>query len=429
MTLSPDAVQKPEYRRYVLGLLLVVYIINFIDRQILVILQESIKADMGLSDAQLGMLTGFSFAVFYVTCGIPIARWSDVSNRRNILSASVAVWSAFTVISGMVGNYWSLLAARIGVGIGEAGGTPPAHSLISDYYPPEQRARALSIYSMGIYIGILLGFLLGGWIDEYFGWRVAFFMVGAPGLLVALIVRLTLLEPERGRTEGAARPPAPSHSIMASLKSMWAMKSFRHASLGCAFITFMGYGMLNFMPSFTMRTYNMPIAEVGTYMALIIGIGGAAGAYAGGYLADRFGKEDKRWYFTIPAIGALIAAPANVFALWIGIADIMWFAFMVGSFGSGLFLPPVIAMAHVLVGPHARALSSAFIYLVLNIIGLGLGPPIVGLISDMLAPSLGTDSLGWGMTVACVAGLVSGLYFLSAARYLPHDLAHSAGKR
>ena len=274
---AANAPASGGYKNYVLSLLMVVYIFNFIDRQILVILQESIKADMGLSDSQLALLSGFSFAIFYVTCGIPIARWADRANRRNIVAASLTVWSLMTAVCGLVGNYWQLLLARIGVGIGEAGASPPSHSIISDYFPFESRGRALSIYSMGIYIGILFGFLAGGWLNEFFGWRVAFLVVGLPGVLLAVVVRLTLREPTRGMSD-----PEPYHQpeqvpMLSAVRSLWAMRSFRYASLGCAFNAFVGYGSLNFMPSFAIRVHQMPVGEVGTYLSLIVGFGGAIG--------------------------------------------------------------------------------------------------------------------------------------------------------
>ncbi|MDB9948865.1 MFS transporter, partial [Porticoccaceae bacterium] len=208
------------YRRYVLVLLTLVYALNFIDRQILVILQESIKVDMDLSDSQLGLLTGFAFAIFYVSVGIPIARWADVGNRRNIVSLAIAVWSGMTALSGFTQNFWQLLMARIGVGVGEAGGSPPSHSMISDYYPVEQRGSALSFYSTGVYLGILFGFLIGGWINSEFGWRTAFFVVGVPGFLVALLVRFTIREPVRGGLEGRAlEAPATFGETLRTLKS------------------------------------------------------------------------------------------------------------------------------------------------------------------------------------------------------------------
>jgi MFS family permease len=196
--LAQEAPSK-SYRRYVLFLLTIVYALNFIDRQILVVLQESIKLDMGLSDTQLGLLTGFAFAIFYVSVGIPIARLADKGNRKNIVAVAVTVWSGMTVVSGLTQNYFQLLLARIGVGVGEAGGSPPSHSIISDYYPAKERGRAMSLYSMGVYIGILVGYGVGGWINQHYGWRVAFFAVGIPGLLIALLVKFTIREPLRGQ--------------------------------------------------------------------------------------------------------------------------------------------------------------------------------------------------------------------------------------
>ncbi|HAN26929.1 MAG TPA: MFS transporter, partial [Haliea salexigens] len=207
-------------------MLTMVYAFNFIDRQILVILQEPIKADMGLSDTQLGLLSGFSFALIYVTAGIPIAYWADRGNRRNIVSLSLAVWSGMTALSGFVQNYAQLLAARIGVGLGEAGGSPPSHSMISDYFPPEQRGRALSFYSMGIYVGILLGFMFGGMIAEAFGWRAAFLIVGIPGVLFAIVLRLTVQEPLRGRWETAADNAAARPSLQDTLTLLRQLPSF-----------------------------------------------------------------------------------------------------------------------------------------------------------------------------------------------------------
>ena len=218
---------------------MVVYIFNFIDRQILVILQESIKAELDLSDQQLGLLSGFTFAVFYVVCGIPIARLADRYNRVNIVSASLAIWSAMTALSGFAGNFLQLLAARIGVGVGEAGASPPSHSIISDYFPHEERGRALSIYSIGIYIGILIGFLAGGWINQYFGWRIAFLVVGAPGILLALVVKLTLREPLRGQLDAGNHESVPDGQFLPDIKRIWSLRSFRYAALGAGLNAFL----------------------------------------------------------------------------------------------------------------------------------------------------------------------------------------------
>ncbi len=223
--------ESARARNYALGLLTLVYAFNFIDRQLLAILQESIKLELSLSDSQLGLLTGFAFAVFYVTAGIPIARWADRANRRNIVAISVGLWSLMTAVSGAVQNYAQLLVARIGVGVGEAGGSPPSHSIISDIFPPNRRATAISFYSTGVNLGILFGFLLGGWLNEYFGWRVAFVVVGVPGLLLAIIVRWTLAEPIRGLTE-QRQVSDQQHSFLDVVSLLWSRVSFRHIAMG-----------------------------------------------------------------------------------------------------------------------------------------------------------------------------------------------------
>ena len=273
---------SPAYQRFVLIMLTIVYAFNFVDRQILVILQEPIKAEMGLSDTQLGLLSGFTFAVVYVTAGIPIAYWADRGNRRNIVSLALAVWSGMTAISGFAQSYTQLLLARLGVGLGEAGGSPPAHSMISDYFPPEQRASALSFYSSGIYIGIIFGFLFGGLIADAFGWRTAFLVVGIPGVLFAIVLRLTVMEPMRGRgdsLDSAAEKPT-FRETLAFLKGL---RSFWYLALGCAFTAFTSYGNGNFFPSFLIRNHGMSLSEVGMVLALVSGICGAIGTFPVSY--------------------------------------------------------------------------------------------------------------------------------------------------
>ncbi len=413
---------SPAYKRFALAMLTAVYALNFIDRQILVILQEPIKADMGLSDAQLGLLSGFAFAVVYVTAGIPIAYWADRGNRRNVISLAVAVWSGMTAVSGLAQNYGQLLLARVGVGLGEAGGSPPAHSMISDYYPPEQRATALSIYSSGIYIGILLGFLFGGVIAEAFGWRTAFMVVGLPGVLFALILRFTLMEPTRGRWEkSAATGPQPGlKQTMALLRDR---PSFWYLALGSAFTSYVSYGNGNFMPSFLIRNHNMSIAEVGTVLALVSGVSGALGTFLGGYLSDRFGTQDKRWYLWIPMLGIALAYFPYLNMLLtddIGMGlTLVFFALILNSF----FLGPCIALSHALVAPGMRALTSAILFFVINMIGLGLGPFLTGLVSDMLVPAYGDQALRYSMLATTQVYLLALLVFALAAKHLPADLA------
>lgn len=414
-------------RNYALTVLTVIYVFNFIDRQILVILQESIKVEMGLSDTQLGLLTGFSFAVFYVTCGIPIARWADRGNRRNIVALSLTVWSVMTAISGLVANFVQLLLARIGVGVGEAGGSPPAHSMISDYFPFEERGRALSIYTMGVYIGILFGFLAGGWLNEYFGWRVAFFVVGIPGIALALILRFTVREPLRGAQdrESAATVP-PQQSMLRALAEIWAYPAVRYASLGAGFNAFVGYGVLNFMPSFLSRVHGLESGTIGTFLSLAVGIGGAGGAYLSGYLADRLGRHDKRWYPGIPAISTFMMVPFFSACVLLENLTAIWIVFFISSTLQAMFLAPLIAASHAIVGPRSRAMASALVYFVLNIIGLGLGPLFVGLVSDLLEPAYAEESLRWSMLLAAQVGLLGGWFCWLSAKHFPADLQRAA---
>jgi predicted MFS family arabinose efflux permease len=416
-----DSPKSKNYRRYVLFLLTIVYALNFVDRQILVILQESIKADMALSDAQLGLLTGFAFAIFYVSVGIPIARWADVGNRKNIVAGAVAVWSGMTALSGLTQNFYQLLLARIGVGIGEAGGSPPSHSILSDYYPAKERGRAMAIYSTGVYLGILIGFIVGGWVNEHYGWRIAFFAVGLPGLLVALIVKFTIREPIRGIADGIKIKT--SVTFKETLSILWALKSFRFFALASGLTAFCSYGIGNFLPSFLIRSHGFETTQVGISLAITAGLGGIIGTYAGGHFADKLGLKDMRWYLWVPAIPAIFAPLLITSAMFMDDSTLALACLFVSTVFGALYLGPVIAITHTLVNPNMRAMSSAILFLVLNLIGLGCGPLVVGLISDALTPSLGSDALRYAIAGVSFVGLLSMLAFYRAAKYLPEDLA------
>ncbi|MDA8662395.1 MFS transporter [Luminiphilus sp.] len=418
---NPYASSRTGY--YALCILTIVYSINFIDRQLLSILQESIKADLMLSDAQLGLLTGFAFAVFYTFAGLPIASLADRSNRRNIVAVSLTVWSGMTALSGMAQNYGQLLAARVGVGIGEAGGSPPSHSMISDIFPPEKRASAIGFYSTGISIGILFGFLFGGWLNEFFGWRVAFFVVGVPGVLIAIVLKLTVPEPIRGLTENRASA-GENPSMLSVFKLLLSRPSFMLMALGAAMNAFAGYSSSNWIASFMIRTHQMPTGELGTWLALIIGVGGAIGVFSSGVLADKLGKRDKRWYMWVAVCACAISIPFQISMFLVESPYTALLLLIVPAILSNAYLGATIACVHSMVGLKMRAVSSALLFFILNMIGLGLGPTSIGLLSDTLADQHGVDSLGYAMMYIIPSAMfISGIFYLLASRYIRDDLA------
>ena len=408
-------------RRYVLGTLVVVYTFNFIDRQILSILLEPIKQELGVSDTQLGMLTGFAFALFYATLGIPIARLADAGNRRNIIAAALAIWSTMTALSGITQNFWQLLIARIGVGVGEAGCTPPAHSILADYYPANQRATALGIYSLGIPLGILFGFIAGGWINEFFGWRVAFFIVGLPGLMLAVMVRLTLTEPRRGMSEGRTVTDQ-QPSITETFRFLWSKRSFRHLACGGALTAFVGYGVVTWAPSFLIRSHGMNTGEVGTWLGLILGIPGGIGIVLGGYVADRLGARDTRWYLWVVSV-ALVAGVPFTFGVYLSDNPYPALLYLVLPVALGNFYQATMfSQAQGLAGLRMRSMAAAILLFIINIFGLGLGPQVVGVISDALQPSYGIESLRYSLLLCGFVNLWAAFHFYLAGRYLASDL-------
>ncbi len=421
---NPYASKSARY--YAVGLLTLVYTFNFIDRQLLAILQESIKADLDLMDWQLGLLTGFAFALFYVTAGIPIARWADRSNRRNIVALAVGTWSFMTAISGLVQNYTQLLLARVGVGVGEAGGSPPAHSIISDIFPPESRAGALAFYSMGVNFGILFGFLAGGWLNEVFDWRIAFMVVGLPGIAVALIVRFTLREPIRGLSENRQISPDATQPLGEVLRLLWSRMAFRHIALGAALNAFAGYSISNWTASFMIRTHGMTTGELGTWLAGIQGLGGAIGVLLGGLIAERLARNNVRWYMWAPALTGLVCLPFMVGVYLVSDAYMALALSVVPGVLFNVYLGNALAMTHGLVGLRMRALASAILFFILNIIGLGMGPWLVGVLSDTLAPTFGIDSLRYAMLYLLPPAMAwSVVHFFLASKHLKQDLANA----
>lgn len=406
----------PAYRAYALGLLVTAYVLNFVDRQILTILAGPIAAELRLSDTQLGLLTGPAFALFYSFAGIPIARWADVGVRRSIIALAIFVWSGMTAVSGLAQNLTQLALARVGVGIGEAGCSPPAHSLIADLFPSERRASALSIYALGVPIGAALGTLLGGWLGQLYGWRTAMLAVGLPGILLAVLVRTTLREPPRALA-------ASRDSVGVVLRFMLRRRAFVHMASGAALLAFAGYGAGAFAPVFMMRLHGFELGTLSTWLGTIGLVAGGLGTYSGGALSDRLASAEPRWYLRVPAFASLLSIPFScLFYLWPDGRTALVLSIPASVLGI-MYLGPTFAMTQSLVRPDMRALAAAILLFIINAVGLGLGPLFVGWLSDALEPSLGAASIRWALvSTVVVCTTWAAAHYLIAARSLREDL-------
>ncbi len=410
------------YLRVALGLLCLVYVVNFVDRQILAILLQSIKQDLGLTDTQLGLLSGTTFGIFYATLGVPIARLADRFSRKWVMTICLVLWSGFTALCGSAGGFLTLLLYRTGVGVGEAGGSPPAHSIISDYFPPERRATALAVFSLGVPLGILVGFLVGGWLDQTLGWRSAFVVVGLPGLLLAVVVALVLREPPRGHSEGLQSTGA-SPSALTVIRFLWRSRSFRHLSFASGLYAFVGYSVITWAPSFLIRSHQMSSGEVGAWLALIVGVGGGIGNYFGGVLADRWAQHDLRGRVWVPALAVGAGFPFSV-GIFTAESTGVALALLAAPTMLGLmYQAPTFAVTQFLATPKMRATAAAVLLFVINIIGLALGPWATGALSDWLTPTYGDDSLRWALLVVSCLLAWSSLHFWLSSRTLRDDLA------
>lgn len=435
------------YKSYVLGALLVVYIFNFIDRQIVGVLQEPIKAEFGLADWQLGLMTGTAFALFYTMLGLPIARLADRLNRISIISISLALWSGFTALFGLSQSFLFLILTRIGVGVGEAGCSPPTHSLLSDYFPSKQRARALAIYALGIPLGSVVGILMGsylyGWVGDYYAangapgwlaaigadsaWRAPFLLVGIPGVILGLILWFTVGEPRRGsydRHADMTQPPISKVvSALAKKPSFWIL------SFGAAIASMVGYGLFPWLFSFFVRGLDdyMPVREAVTTAALpyafVIGIGGGAGTWIGGWLTDKFagGRLGLKAYAVIPGIAMLVALPIYLGAIMTPVFIVSVLALLIPTALGAMWYGPLFATIQNLVAPGLRAMASAVMLFIVNIIGLGLGPLVTGAISDGLRAAMGEDSLKFAVMIIAGFNLLAGALFILAARTIERD--------
>ncbi|HET7204136.1 MAG TPA: MFS transporter [Steroidobacteraceae bacterium] len=412
--------ETPRYRALVLLMLVLVYTFNFIDRQIVGILAIPIKADLGLTDTQLGLMGGLAFALFYTLLGIPIAMLADRANRTTIMSVALVVWSAMTALCGLAQNFGQLFLARLGVGVGEAGGVAPAYSLVADYFPSEQRARALAVYSFGIPLGSALGIFFGGLIASLIDWRTAFVAVGVAGVVLAPVFKAVVREPPRGRYDatGASARPA---SLREVAKVLVAKRSFWGLSLGASASSMMGYGLFFWLPSFFVRSHGLTLLEASLYFASILLVGGMAGIWLGGWLADRFGAGKRRAYAIIPAIAFLCTVPFYMAAVTTSSLVLSFCLFLFPTALGLVWLGPVLSAIQHVVPSGMRATVSAVFLFVNNLIGIGLGSVVLGAVSDALAARFGVDSLRYAILAGTVFYLVAAALFLASARRLERD--------
>lgn len=412
--------------RVTLWVLLTVYVFNFIDRQIVNILAEPIAKDLALSDTQIGMMTGLAFALFYTVLGIPIARLADRpgTSRPKLIAAALAMWSVMTALCGVAQNFWQLLLARIGVGVGEAGCTPPAHSLISDMVPPEKRASALAFYSLGIPVGSLLGMVIGGLLADYLGWREAFVVVGLPGVALALVVWFVLRDPRRSDVAAAAagKRQAAALPLGQAVAEVMRSRAFVLLVIAGSAASFLSYGKTTWTTIFFQRTHDMTPGQVGLWFGIIGGVGGILGTWLGGYLADRFGAINRRHVLSAPAIGMALAVPLAIAAYQAPSWPLALALIFVPQVFNSLYYGPCYSAAQGLVPIKARAIAAACLLFFQNLIGLGLGPLFFGVLSDWLKPMFGPDSVRYVLYGAAVLGLGPAFFFWRCSLHLDAEL-------
>lgn len=410
----------PVNRAYVLFILVVVYTFNFIDRQIVGILAVPIKADLGLTDTQLGLMGGLAFALFYTGLGIPVAMLADRFSRTWIMTVALTVWSAMTAACGLATNFWQLFAARLGVGIGEAGGVAPAYSLISDYFPPGQRARALSVFSFGIPIGSALGIVFGGIIASMVDWRYAFFFVGLAGIAIAPIFRMTIKEPPRGQFDRQRKDRLPP-GLKSILRTLARKPSFWLLAVGASCSSMMGYGVFFWLPSFFVRSYGLTLLNASLFFGAVLLIGGLAGIWVGGWLGDRFGQIQRAQYARIPAIAFLATVPFYVLAILSPTLTLSFVVLLVPTALGLAWIGPVVSAIQHLVRPDMRATASAIFLFINNLIGIGLGTYAIGALSDTLHVHFGDDSLRYSILAGTGFYILAAILFFMAAHWLERD--------
>jgi len=430
-----------------LAALVVIYAICYIDRTIINVLLQSIKVDLRLTDTELGLIGGLAFGILYAGMGLPLARIGERSSRRNLLAVSLTIWSVMTALCGAAFNFWHLFLARLGVGVGEAGCNPSAQSMISDLYPAHKRSTALAIYSLGVPIGTLLGAVLGGWLGQSIGWRLAFVVVGAPGLIIALLLRMFMPEPVRGALDARTAFSDETPTLKQAIATLWKSVAFRYLVIAFTFAGIAGYSINAFMTAFLLRRYELTLVQASVGYGLMYGATGLLGIMLGGAMADRLGKKDRRAYGWLPGCAHIIAAPLLILALTR--TDVVWMAVLifVPALLYTTYLGPGYSIAHNLVSPRMRATTTAILLAISTLAGLCMGPPLVGWISDVASRRLysgnfDADCVGaaianvactnasavglmYGLVAAAALFLCSGMCFLQAGRHFSAEVART----
>ncbi len=407
--------------RITLGMLCFVYVLNFLDRQLISILAKPIQDGLNITDGQLGLLTGFYFALFYCFIAIPIGWLADRTSRVKVLSAACAIWSAATAACGLAGSYGQLVAARMMVGVGEAGGVPPSYAIISDSFPRERRTTAMAIFNLGPPIGSALGVAFGASLAAAFNWRVPFYVIGAIGVVTAVVVYLTVREPKRGEADAlpvAVVSEVAREGFVATISQFFRNPLLLMASVASGAGNFITYGLLNFTVLFLMREKGMSLQDVAIWYALVVGIGMSAGIYASGRIVDRFARRSKTAFATVPAASLVLALPFFLGFVWAPTWEVALVFLAVPMFLNSFFLSATVTFVQGEVAPERRVISGALLLLVMNFIGLGLGPTYVGMASDFFLPSYGEHALQAAYYALAPMYVIAALLFLWLARLI-----------
>jgi len=437
-----------EYRYYVLAVLTLIYVVNWIDRYVFAILLQPIKEELGVSDTVMGLLTGTAFGLFYATLGVPLALMADRTTRKKLIAWCLGIFSVMTALCGVAMNALQFAVLRVGVGVGEAGTSPASHSIIADLFPPKERATAMAIFAAGLNLGIFIAFFAGGWILELFGWRWAFVLAGAPGIVLVFVI-WGMREPPRGHADGYKAEAEHEETrgvieFLASLRKtigsylsevfshLLGLRTFRHLAIAAALNSFVGYGALQWVPAYLVRSHELSYGQIGTILAFIIGIAGGIGTFAGGLLVDKLSKGDARWNMWLPAGAVLVGTPlaigfylAGSSILPVSTATGLWL-WVIPVAASALYLGPALSVTQGLAPLKMRAMASAILLFIINIIGLGLGPLAVGVLADLFTASAGADALRWALVVGGLVNLWAVFHFMAASRTVRDDLTKVA---